>query len=93
MRLPIAAIVMIMVAGVLFFLFVGFNNAFHGPGGLKEKIWEAGNRTMSGEREASFDAMMPKITQGFGIASVLCFLLAIVFFVVEAFSRPPTQVQ
>jgi len=82
-----------MVAGVLLFMFIGFNHAFHAEGGLKEKIWEAGNRTMSGEREASFDAMMPKITQGFGLASVLCFLLAIVFFVVEAFSRPPTQVQ
>jgi len=93
MRLPVASLIMIMIAGVLLFMFIGFNNAFHSDGGLKENIWEAANNSLTGARKNSFDTLMPKITQGFGVASVLCFLLSIVFFVVEAFSRPPNQLQ
>jgi len=89
MRLPIAALVMIMIGGLLFFLFIGFNYAFHGEGGLKEQIWDAANKSLTGSRKTQFDDLMPQLSQGFGIASVLCFMLAIVFFVVEAFSKPP----
>ena len=93
MRLPIAALVMITMAGILFFLFVVFNNAFMGDGGIKETLWESANETLSGSQLSRFNNLMPQLTQGFGISSVICFLLAIVFFVVEAFSRPPEGVQ
>jgi len=89
MRLPIASLIMIMVAGVCFFLFISFNYAFHGEGGLKEQLWESANETLTGKQKTQFDNLMPMLTQGFGIACVLCFAMAIVFFVVEAFSRPP----
>lgn len=89
MRVPIAGLIMIAVAGVCFFLFIGFNSAFHGSGGLKESLWDAANDTLSGSRKAQFDNLMPNLSQGFGIASVMCFFIAIVFFVVEAFHKPP----
>ena len=72
-----------------FFLFIGFNYAFHGSGGLKETLWDSANQTMSGERLTQWNEWMPKLSQGFGIACVMCFMLAIVFFIVEAFHRPP----
>lgn len=93
MRLPVSSLLMIMFAGILFFLFVGFNYAFHGDGGLKENIWESANNTMTGDRLAKFNALMPQLTQGFGIASVMCIGLAVVFFVVDAFRSPPGEMR
>ena len=81
---------MIAIAGILFFLYIGFNYAFHGEGGLKETLWDSANKSLTGNQKSRFDELMPQLTQGFGIACVLCFLLAIVFFVVEAFHRPPS---
>ena len=80
---------MICMAGILFFLYIGFNYAFHSEGGLKETLWDAANNSFTGENKQRFDDLMPQLTQGFGIASVLCFMLAIVFFAVEAFHNPP----
>jgi len=85
MRLPISSLLMIVFAGILFFLFIGFNYAFHSDGGIKETIWESGNRTMSGDRLDTFNDRMPKLSQGFGIAGVVCIALAVVFFLVDVF--------
>jgi len=93
MRLPIAAMIMICMAAVLFFLYIGFNQAFHGEGMMKDTLWESANETLSGSRKSQFDDLMPQLTQGFGISAVLCFLLAIVFFVVEAFGRGPGEMR
>lgn len=82
---------MICMAGIMFFLYVGFNQAFHGEGMLQDQLWDSANRTMDGDQLSSFNELMPQLTQGFGIAFVICFFLAIVFFLVEAFAGPPTQ--
>jgi len=89
MRLPIATLIMIGIAGIMFFLYVGFNQAFHGEGMLRDQLWESANNSLTGERLNDFNRLMPQLTQGFGVTCVICFLLAIVFFVVEAFHRPP----
>jgi len=91
MRLPISALVMICVAGILFFLYIGFNQAYHGSGGLKETLWSSANKTMDGDQLDNFNSVMPQISQGFGIACVLCFLVAIFLFVAEAFIRRPGE--
>ena len=93
MRLPIGALIMICMAGIMFFLYVGFNQAFHGDNMLKDQLWESANKTITGDSKTKFDNLMPQLTQGFGIACVLCFILAIVFFVVEAFGNPPREMQ
>ena len=80
---------MIGMAGIMFFLYIGFNYAFHSEGGLRDALWDSANETMTGDRLSQFSNLMPQLTQGFGIACVLCFLLAIVFFAVEAFHKPP----
>jgi len=80
---------MIMIAGLLFFLFISFNYAFHGDGGIKEVLWDSANRTMEGEQLNNFDNLMPQLTQGFGIAGVGCIGLAIIFFLADIFSDPP----
>lgn len=80
---------MICVAGILFFLFIGFNYAINSENGLKHTLWDSANKTMDGTQLQNFNNLMPQLTQGFGIACVMCFGLAIVLFVVEAFGRPP----
>jgi len=88
MRLPVSAIIMICISGILFFLYISFNYAFMGPHGLKYTLWSSANRTMSGQQLSNFNNLMPQLTQGFGISCVLCFVLAIVLFVIEGFSKP-----
>jgi hypothetical protein len=84
---------MIMMAGVMFFLYIGFNAAFHGDSGIKNTLWDSANKTLTGDNLDRWNDLMPQITQGFGISCVICFLLAIVFFVVEAFHKPPGGVE
>ena len=89
MRLPISALLMIGIAGILFFLYIGFNYAFNSEGGFVESIWDSANDSLTGARKTRFDNMVVVLKDGFGIGCILCFLLSIVFFVVEAFHRPP----
>ena len=89
MRLPLSAMIMICITGILFFLFIGFNYAFMSDGGLKYSLWDAANKTMDGSQLSQFNDLMPQLTQGFGISCVLCFVIAIVLFVVDAFGQRP----
>jgi hypothetical protein len=84
---------MIAMAGIMFFLFVGFNYAIHSEGGLKEHIWASANNTMSGEQLTKFNNLMPQLSQGFGIGCILCIALAVVFFIVDAFRNPPGEMR
>jgi hypothetical protein len=84
---------MIGMAGILFFLFIGFNYAFNAPDGFVETIWDSANETLSGRQGNQFDRHVGILKAGFGIGSILCFFLAIVFFIIEVLHRPsgPTQ--
>lgn len=92
MRLPISTMMLIFMAGMCLFLFVGFNYAFNSEGGLKNKLWDVANKTLDGKQETQFDNLMPQLTQGFGIAGVLFILLAFLSFIIDAFSNPPREV-
>lgn len=89
MKLAIAGLIMIMISGIMFFLFVGFNYAFHSDGGLQDTLWESANKTLSGSRKTQFDELMPQISQGFGMSCVLCLLVGVGLFIVDAFHKPP----
>ena len=91
MRLPISALLMICFAGICFFLFITFNFAFHGDGGIKEVIWDAANNTLTGDRATMFDENMGTLSQGFGLAGVVCIGLAVVFFIADALGSPPDR--
>ena len=91
MRLPISSLIMICMAGILFFLFISFNYAFNSDGGIKNTLWDAANDSLTGDRLSTFNSQMPKLTEGFGIASILCIALAVVFFVVDVLHDPPER--
>lgn len=76
---------MITSGGVCLILYIVFNWAFHGPGNLKDTLWKSANKTMDGPQLTQFNNIMPELTQAFGIAFVLCFGLAVVFFLVDVF--------
>jgi len=51
MKFPISSLVMIGIAGILLFMFIMFNYAFHDPDvGIKEKLNESAQKTMTGDR-------------------------------------------
>ena len=85
MRFPISSMVLIALAGIMLFLFVMFNYAFMGEGGLKEKLRESANKTMAGDILSRFNDQSQELSQMFGIGCVLCFGLSIVFFIVDVF--------
>ena len=89
MRFPIGAMIMIMIAGLCFFLWAGFNYAFFGEGNLQEIIWESGNKTMSGQRKTDFGSNMAQLKDGFGIFGVMCIGIAVFLFVVDILRKPP----
>lgn len=91
--LPIASILMVAIGSIMFFLYIVFNSVFHGASGLKEILWSSANRTMTGDQLTQWNELMVQLPQGFGIACAMCFLLAIVFFVVDALRTPPGGLQ
>jgi hypothetical protein len=82
---------MIGVSGIIFFLFIGFNFAFHDDDGLRQNLWDTGNDTMSGSIEERFDNQMVQLSQGFGIAFIVLFAIGIVLFLVDVFSGPSRE--
>lgn len=84
MRFPISSLVLIAVAGILLFMFIMFNYAFHDPDvGIKGKLNETAQDTMDGDQLSRFEEQIDELSVGFGMASALCFVLAVVFFVIE----------
>ena len=93
MRFPIASILMLLFGGISFFLYIVFNYALHGGTGLMRVLWESANRTMNVGHLADWNANVVQFQQAFGIACVLCFGLAIFFFIVDAFRQPGEGMQ
>jgi len=91
MRFPIASILMIFFGGIFFFLYTIFNYAFHSASGLKPILWNSANETMGVEQLSSWNDLMVQLPQGFGLACVMCFGLAIVIFLVDIFSHPQQE--
>ena len=83
MRFPISSLIMIGIAGICLFMFVMFNYAYMSEDGFVEKLNESAQKTLTGDRLTSWDDNIAQLKEGFGIACVICFLLAIVFFVID----------
>jgi len=83
MRFPISGLIMLCIAGILFFLFVMFNYAYNGEGGFVEIMRESANKTMTGGKLDMFNQQQAELAQMFGMGAALCFTLAIVFFVID----------
>jgi len=89
MRFPVAALIMLMVAGICFFLWVSFDYAFLGKGGLKEILWENANESLEGAQKTSFDSNIEHLDEFFGIFGFFCLGVAILIFVVDVLHKPP----
>lgn len=83
MRFPIAGLIMLAIAGILLFMFVMFNYAFHSEGGLVSTLNETASKTMDADKFDLFQEQQDELSQMFGIGCVLCFFLAIAFFVMD----------
>ena len=89
MRFPIGALICILIAGICFFVWTGFNYAFFGEGNIQEALWDAGNKTMSGDRKTDFGKNMAQMKDGFGLFGVLLIGIAVFLFVVDVMRKPP----
>jgi len=87
MRFPVGALILIMVAGLCFFLWIGFDYVFFGEGNIQEVIWEAGNKTMTGDHKTDFGNNMKQMKDGFGLFGVLLLGIAILVFVVDVLRK------
>ena len=87
MRFPISSIMMVAIGGICFMIYIIFNWAFNGPGNLTDVLSDSANKTMSGGQLTQFQNILPELQQTFGIACVMCFVLAVVFFLVDTFSK------
>lgn len=88
MRLPISGLILIMVAGVCFVMFLLFDYALHSGSGVQPIMWNLANETLGAEELGQWNRMMTTIPDGFRLASVACLLSAIAVFVIDAFSNP-----
>jgi len=89
MRFPVGALIMLMIAGICFFLWVSFDYTFLGEGGLKENLWKSANKTLDGAVKSRFDDNMVQFDTFFGIFGFFCLGIAILIFVVDVLRKPP----
>ena len=86
MRFPISSLVLICISGILLFLFVMFNYAFNDPDvGMNSKLNESAQKTLTGDRLTNYNHQLAQLKEGFGISSVLCFLVGIIIFLANLF--------
>ena len=86
MRFPISSLVFICISGVLLFLFIMFNYVFNDPDvGMNSKLNESAQQTLTGDRLTSWNHNLAQLKEGFGISSVLCFLVGVMIFLADLF--------
>lgn len=85
MRFPIAGILMVAISGICLFLYVIFRYVIIN---FRNVLWGYGNTSLSGDELVQFSNNMTQLSDGFGLAGVVIFSLAIVFFLVDIFSHP-----
>lgn len=89
MRLPVASILLILVAGFCFGIFILFNYVLFTPGsGLVPMLNESAQNIMSGAWYSWFIDRVDTITIGFGFTGIICLGLAFVIFIADALSDP-----
>ena len=83
MRFPISTLILLAIAGILLFLFIMFNYAFTGEGGLQEALRDSANKTMTGRRILLFNQQQSELVSMFGLGCILCVGIAVVLFIIE----------
>lgn len=55
---------------------------------IRDALWRSGNATMDGAQWSMFNWNMQSVGDGFGMAGLVIFFLAILFFLFDVFSSP-----
>lgn len=85
MRFSLSSLLLIIVAGMCFAMFIIFNYAFNDPAtGLFEKLNESAIRVMSSDWLSWFQMRKEHIATGFGLSGVVMMGLAIFLFIADA---------
>lgn len=88
---PFAAMVLVLLAGVCFILFIVFNYAYDNPDtGLFTLLNKSAGRTMNAEHLSWFGVRLDHIRTGFGLSALILFSLAILIFVFTSFRKTDT---
>lgn len=92
MKFVILAVVMVLMAGVLHMVFIGFDYAFFNPdsGGLLQ-LSDKLNDSLNVETRNRAWNQSQMFRQGFGIGRVICLALVPVLVGIEVFSKPRIQ--
>lgn len=85
MKFVIAAVVMIVMAGIFHMMFIMFDYGFHDPdAGFVPKLSERINETVDSNTQSRMNNQSIMIREAFGYCRVICIGLCIVFFIAEA---------
>ena len=92
MKFPFAAMVLILLAGVCFIIFIVANYALDNPdSGLFQQLNESAQKTMNVKHQNYFSGILDHIRFGFGMSSLLLFSLAIVIAIAQSLGKNPGE--
>jgi len=89
MKFVIIAIIMVLIAGILHMVFIGFDYGFHNPdSGMLPQLREKLNDSMLPEYRNKAYNNSQMMREAFGIGRVICIGLAIAIAPLELFKKP-----
>lgn len=87
-KFPFAAMVLMLLSGVCFIIFIVANHAFDDPDiGLFTKLNESMQKTTSTKYQNWFSERLDHIRTGFGLSALVLFLISIVVAIATGFKR------
>lgn len=91
-KFPFAAMVLILLSGVCFIIFITANYALDNPdNGLFNLLDDSAGETMNIKHNSWFDDRIDHIRTGFGLSALILFSIGIVVAIAQGFSRVETQ--
>ena len=89
MKFPISSMLLVVVGGLCFVIFIIFNYAYQNPdSGLFVMLMESANKTMNSNMVSWFSDIKDTIATGFGLTGVAMFGLAIIIYIADALRQP-----
>ena len=87
-KFPFAAMVLILLSGVCFIIFISANYVLDNPdNGLFNLLDDSAGKTMNSKYNTWFDTRLDHIRTGFGLSALVLFSVAIVIAIAQGFSR------
>ena len=91
-KFPFAAMVLILLSGVCFIIFITANYVYDNPDtGLFNLLDDSSDQTMNTKHQNWFDERIDHIRTGFGLSALILFSVGIVVAIAQGFSRVESQ--